>query len=375
MTYKIDETYRQTPYGTRVLVKKRNIISGNSPRVNGALKLQANTMVHESGELISWSEGQASENKGLASMNSLAGIRSVFDWKHAEAVAREEAYRRFRGKLYKDSASLGITLAQVGESRRMIESRSASLRSQTIHLNEVLNSSKSKVSRFAADNVIETIFGWQPLVTDIHHAATSVIQLADVLEKVSAGGQFVIDKTIHHKTPIYEESYRVTGPIRTRFTADIRIENPNKWLRERAGLNNVAAIAWDAVPWSFLANAFTNLGTIVNSLTDFSGLGLMNSTYTLKYVDIQTTDHTIWYGRSDGVSQSLSTFTYKQRELMLPSLTPRRILLRTPEPTLSGCAIAASLVIQNAARFVRIVDRVPALHDAKLRFVKKMRHG
>lgn len=273
-------------------------------------------------------------------------------WPHLEA----ESYAKLRGKLYKGSASLGVSMASWKQSREMIVTRyrQLSLQSDRFEVNARRLIDRIRVDRntrriqFRLDKLgsqyLEMVFGWQPLLADIHAACVTVINTPPATQRVNAQAktywqseQRLDAGTIWHET--------LTGPLRVKRSATVEIGNPNTWLRERAGLNNPAAVAWDLVPWSFLVNMVSNVGSLVNSITDFAGLDFPSSSIT-RHFDLTyrlTVSTPSPHGRYTGYGDYRQEF--KQRHL--GGLARPPLVIKIPEVNWELACIAASLFFQK----------------------------
>lgn len=222
----------------------------------------------------------------------------------------ENCYEKFKGKL-SDSASLGASLAELGESVSMITTRLVQLRKFTSALRKGnivqasaalgLNGERSKASphKTVAANWLEFHFGWSPLMGDIHDAI-NVLQspVSSVYPSASSQGQEEIvwyEPEVRYKAPrlnincgsgYYERHsfHKFQGSRRVSMRAEVRVTNSNLWLANQLGLINPLSVAWEVVPFSFVVDWFTNVGQFLNSATDFYGLTLdkASTTYVLK---------------------------------------------------------------------------------------------
>lgn len=221
-----------------------------------------------------------------SSMETAAELQTFTELAHPEllpwnvrASAQSESYARLRGKLYKGSAALGVTLAGYKQSREIIVSRYQTLTTSVDRLAAQAAAAREKEKDVAGMH-LEYIFGWVPLLTDIHAATSTVIHAAPIRGRLRASVDrhgTLTGKWTRNKCTIREETgylYRHTR------VATYYADNPNLWLAERAGLLNPAAVAWDLVPWSFVVNMFVNTGQLVNSVTDFAGLVFPTSSAT-----------------------------------------------------------------------------------------------
>lgn len=309
-----------------------------SPRSGGRLLLQQNPYSSVKTEVYHLQDDSYTLPTGFTG----------FPGEYWEAVseAQNQAYARFRGKLYQGSAALGVTLATYSQSRQMIVSRAKTITTEATELAARALRSR-RPHKDIADMILEGLFGWKPLLCDIHAAATSVIQLAPSRDKVSAIGKaFFESESIQHYT---HSSTFVTkrGSVSVRHVANCLIENPNKWLAERAGLNNPAVVAWDLVPWSFVVNMFANTGAIVQSITDFAGLSFDGQSTTEKSqcseTRVYTYDKSV-YGYSGG---TLRAFEKNHWRTVGSPLPPPSLEFRVPEANWELAAIASSLMVQK----------------------------
>lgn len=225
----------------------------------------------------------ASNQAAAAELNTISETMT-FDGLpfNVRASALSESYARLRGKIYKGSASLGVTVATYGQSRAMIADRYNKLNQSAASYISKLSrvKSKKKLARLLASLHLEVKFGWAPLVADILATAKTVIQQAIPPTFISVRVRKFVDiqqTWKRSRLKITESSQCIYTCTRS---AKVEISNPNLWLSERAGSLNLAAVAWDLVPWSFVVNMFTNVGQIVNSITDFVGLTFPTSSLT-----------------------------------------------------------------------------------------------
>lgn len=265
----------------------------------------------------------------------------------ASNEAYAQAYARMRGKLYAGSASLGVTLGSGKQSAEMIRKRADTLRTESSQLLVDALSSKRK-GKDASGLILETAFGWTPLYQDIHAAATSLCQRADERESVTGYGKADFSENwVSNPSATLRQNFIQTGYCSCKLAAMVEVNNPNAWLAERAGLLNYAAVAWDLVPWSFMVNAFSNTGSIVNSLTDFTGLRFWGATITRKtYTDYTHKSLNPRTGR-----QSVARWTdFRQSRNMTSSFPTPSLVVRVPELNLETAVIGLSLVVQNLSK-------------------------
>lgn len=348
-----DQAYvrnRPSPHGVRQLVAERLVRTWtHSPRVNGKLRLQANPYTYDRSGIIaasttSW--GLDLQLPADAWWNTTRYPGSDYN------SAFNGALSKLRGKLYKGGASLGVTLGSYKQSRDMIVDRYRDLDQRATALfAEKLRNPKGWARRGAGAH-LEVIFGWKPLLVDIHAACTSVIQLADTYGNISAGKSVRSESINKTENPYLLDIDQVNGTIRVRFSGAYRVANPNAWLAERAGLINPAAVAWDLVPWSFLVGMFVNIGALVNSITDYMGLSFINFCQSDTYEGIGRR----YVRRNNGslqkpvyeILEAHAVRKQKSRRVIGGPPTPR-LQFRVPEANWETAAMAASLFTQKFA--------------------------
>lgn len=339
----------QTPEDALGFIQEWRVSNSfNSPRVDGKLVLRNNPYLLLAGRLgpQRFSKGFDSWcwKKAYSGADVPPGALSLF----REQQLHKTCYSKLRGKLYRGSASLGVTLATVKQSREMINTRYSQLTQKAEAAAADLlswesrgrNSGPKYLERLAGFH-LEVIFGWTPLVQDIHAAATSVIQLADEHDFVSVSA--------NNDGAVYQSAYDTwVLQCRVAYSTAVRITNPNRWLAERAGLLNPAVVAWDIVPWSFVVNMFVNTGQLVQSITDFAGLQFddMHATVTKKY-------HAVRQAPEYGVYSSMRGVDKRRAPSPLPPVPS--LTFRLPDANWDTAATAASLFTQRFGAVARYV--------------------
>lgn len=278
------------------------------------------------------------------------------------APLEQETYAKLRGKLYKGSAALGVTMASWKQSREMIVDRYRQMslqsdrferRAHTVIKRTRLSKNRRRVNiemSKLGSQYLEMVFGWQPLLTDIHAAVSTVIHSQPDTQRVTARARgHVSGETV---IQVGRRWRGFNGSIACTRSATVEISNPNRFLADRAGLLNPAAVAWDLVPWSWVVNLFSNMGTLVNSVTDFAGLSFPSSSITKK-ANLQ---HTEVYTNSSGTAQGVYHTDYKYTNLGGVGRPP--LILRVPDVNWGLAAIAASLFFQKFRRLDNLMSFV-----------------
>lgn len=331
--------------GTRLIVRESSVryLSERNP-LTGKLQLVSHPHTRES----AYCESFEADPRAVNALNrDIAPPGHCNGYSTAMARLESESYARLRGRLYKGSASLGISLAQWDQSADIISKRYSQLSDLANRRFYFLKAKHRLLQRLTPRDLanfhLEVIFGWMPLLQDIHAAANTVIQqrVPDAFVRGSASATLRDFKDFGW----YHEHFAVD--VRVNRVARVRVSNPNSWLAERAGISNIFAIAWDAVPWSFVVNQFVNVGQLVSSLSDFYGLEFPDSSitratrYTYRHI-LQHPDIS-WFSGSATYRGSL-----KYRDL--GGVEPPPLVLRSPSVSCGSLAMAASLFIQKFRR-------------------------
>lgn len=189
---------------------------------------------------------------------------------------------------------------------------------------------KKRISAFGG-NFLEYHFGWDPLIKDIG-AVMEVLDdpIAAALGKRRKGGathKVVVPNPVTPNFAIGTGSSWRSGVC---IAADVQVTNLNLHLADRMGLLNPMVIAWELVPFSFIADWFGNFGDYLESFTSFSGLTLSNVS-TTHFLEASWTKFYRYYGpyypmetkKSVCVKRTLGTSgpILSLRPLKWPSLT------------------------------------------------------
>lgn len=346
------------PYARDVVMLSHERNWTHSPKVNGILQLRSNPY-----KKTSWTTHNFSTNGSDSLVKPPIGGSP--EGRAAKEQAFNQARARFRGQLYKDSASLGVTFAQGRQAIDMIAGKFNLVGSQMDDLiklaNRHMTAGGPKNAKTLAGQFLEFQFGWKPLVSDILNAARQYVSSFPESGAVAASGQSDWTDQMYDQTIMpyqYSTEKDMTGNVVTTVSARYRVTNPNLWMAERLGLINVGAVAWDLVPWSFVVNMFSTTGALVNNLSDFSGLTFDNESTTERLEE----SIVLTKRRNDGGSTSSVSGTRFEMSRTVGAIARPYLLTRIPEANPELAAIAASLVIQ----------KLPVLNKAQ-RWVREMR--
>lgn len=337
----------------------------NSPRgPDGKLLLRGNPMSRYKDTVKSFRYSDAG-GIALSPARSEAGRhpRTVYptQWEETQAALYSNAYARLRGKLYKGNASLGITLASYKQSASMINSRFLVLNNKAarglLRLTRLSKSDRAKMlraetvrqlPRAAANFYLEMIFGWAPLVKDIHAAGHALSSIKPDYQTVKAAQRTSVNWAGEH--PFGTHSF--DGEMRVVLATGVWIDNPHTWMLERLGLLNIGAVAWDLVPWSFVVNMFVNTGVLFNSLTDFAGLRFdEDGTFTTAAKGVGRANVDFY-----GSTSEATWISYPCYRTLLPRLPKPGLVFRLPDDNLRNAALGAALFTQKVEKLVHFFN-------------------
>lgn len=136
-------------------------------------------------------------------------------------------------------------------------------------------------SKKVAENFLEFEYGIKPLVSDIQDSMKILLgspfdktvrgRSSERIAKITrAGGGFGSNPKY-----FYAQSDLVDGWVTLTCRATIRVTNPNLFLANQLGLIDLA-LPWKLIPFSFIVDWFVNVEQVINSMTDWYGVELLN---------------------------------------------------------------------------------------------------
>lgn len=198
-----------------------------------------------------------------------------------EASTYAAAYDKFHKRAL-PKAALALTLMDHQQSIDMVAKRTMQLlsfaksvaRMDPIRAYKALNLPRGKLTKTEAkapaDLWLEFTFGWVPLIDDIG-AAIDVLQGFPKYERVKGASSAVFTTVAPWDGG---SKATTTTKLTTVCSGGVRITNPNLLLANQLGLVNPTAVAWDAVPFSFVVDWFLPVGKFLNSYTADLGFGI-----------------------------------------------------------------------------------------------------
>jgi hypothetical protein len=207
--------------------------------------------------------------------------------------------------------------------------------------------------RFLADTWLEFHYGWQPLLSDIHGTVETLVDnwnanqlhLIVKVHKTVKLKQF--ESHITNVTSNVAASYatqKYSGTIRYNVTA------PSNHLKEQLGLLNPVSLAWNLLPYSFVADWFLDINSSLNQCSATAGLTFVNG---CRYFTAESrTDHNVRLfpaayhasGQNGSLYQS-NRSTVKLREDLSTFPSPRLVPGKLLEITRTASLLA--LLVQK----------------------------
>lgn len=199
-----------------------------------------------------------------------------------------KAYDKFWNVAH-SRANVGISLFESKKSFQMIALRCGQMYRSLRHLDAgnfrkawvALSTSSpqprlsSRVRSRPRENVanawLEYTFGWVPLIQDVFSAVDVLQQDFDTFRtstKVTMPWYLSLSSSSNRYSLNYSSSYF--------YKAKTRVNNPNLLLANQLGVLNPAHIAWDAIPFSFVADWFLPVGKFIQSWTNGAGLAVID---------------------------------------------------------------------------------------------------
>lgn len=264
-----------------------------------------------------------------------------------------------------NSANLGVSLAEAGESWKMIVNRLSSftkafrvLRKGNVGealslLNITYDPSKLPKRRKgdprnkhlddAANVFLEYKFGWAPLCSDIWEAYTVLTANPVRPMQFSVGSK----RSVSEFTTYGGLPASFVGTCGVRLSCTATMTNPNLALANQLGLVNPLTVAWEVTTLSFLFDWFANVKKCLNSLTDMWGFTVTNCAVT-RWIDGEA--HQLQPVKIDDRLRRAE----RTQVVAFPKVTFRMRLPSANDPSLLGKAISlAALAVQSLSIFKR----------------------
>lgn len=194
---------------------------------------------------------------------------------------------------------LGVSLGELPETIRMIKSPARALRVAVDRYIDTLKKGRHTVPRrhrrrFLSETWLEHSFGWRPLINDIDQGFKAYERLTDnraayITRVTGQGTAQAQTKTTGNilsigDSAVEKYSEQMIQTATTTIRAWVRVDPAGSpgVVSESLGLRLIDFVptAWELIPYSFLVDYFTNIGTIIDALTiNTARIAFMNKTY------------------------------------------------------------------------------------------------
>lgn len=188
--------------------------------------------------------------------------------------------------------------------------------------------------------VLEYNFGWAPTLGDIYNTM-DLLQSEIPLIPVKGKGTATEMVKYHVSSGGNVTSGTVSYRMRAALCGDMVVTNPNLFLANRLGLLNPAIVLYEMTPWSFVANWFVNIETMIRAWSPDWGFQWTNATTTFSLYSESDMYGTAYNG-STGHGRILRFSQTRTTGLQKP-----RLGFRQQKLVLSRLANAVALVLQR----------------------------
>lgn len=149
---------------------------------------------------------------------------------------------------------------------------------------------KRKRRKAVADLWLEFSFGWAPLVGDIYTAMKVLSDFQFFTHPLRAGAK----ESWGFNPPItpssdaaftYQAKCVHNASVSVHIGGVLTVTNSNQRLLSRLGIVNPGQVFYEMIPFSFVANYFVNIEEWINQFTQYDGVTVSQSWYTVLWKD------------------------------------------------------------------------------------------
>lgn len=191
------------------------------------------------------------------------------------------AYKALRhGDFGGFTTSLGITTTSYQKRRfnkRMDRSKSLDKKTPIFQERNLLTEShQTRAREFAAETWLEFSYGWKPLLKDVYDHAKALAELQierqNVIRFVKGRHKTTIHKIVYDAGSLETYVRDIQDDRRCEIGVSFKLQGGELNTFSQLGIDNPMEVAWEIVPFSFVADWFLPVGEYLRSLTATNGL-------------------------------------------------------------------------------------------------------
>lgn len=268
----------------------------------------------------------------------------------SELVTRDDLYLSARAQLQQNrSWNAPLFLAEghktasmvVGAAEKIVHGLRAARRLDVKELNKLFPmSSRKSTSQTASGLWLERKYGWLPLLRDVHDSVSAMD------ENLSRRRSPSVVSTVHVSKSRVENSQRdfdLQGSPRIlghgnlqirhtrRLTLRYRISDLSAYTAASFGLTNPASLAWELIPFSFVADWFVPVGDYLSTLDAGIGIEILTGFQSSKYVEeamVTSATSNDFNGRCSCSGVHSLIVVSREKLDSLPSVVPTSLTVR-----------------------------------------------
>lgn len=138
---------------------------------------------------------------------------------------------------------------------------------------------------------LEYNYGWKPLLSDIYTLANSMFIVPPYYLSRNVTMQFTPvegEREYWSSNRTYVTSTTTFVKAKARATGYITVDEPAMYSLAQMGITNPAAVVWESVPFSFVADWFLPIGDYINQMGAINGLTFSHYNITAKIETLLT---------------------------------------------------------------------------------------
>lgn len=199
-----------------------------------------------------------------------------------------------RLKLKNQDINLGNAFGERAQTARLVAANLTKLRNLVSHVkrrNFFLPKNRRPSKEDFFDYWLELQYGWKPLISDCYGAAKALEEREQarngggiVTVKANVGASSRIVRRLHQGVSIISVGYDQIVDVRHKgfIRLDFVQSNPALATLSQLGLTNPLEVAWELLPWSFVADWFIPIGDYLDSLDATVGWDFKGGSYSVK---------------------------------------------------------------------------------------------